>query len=665
MCGLTGFADPTGELAAAALHATVGRMAATLRHRGPDAGGTWADAEAGVALGFRRLAIIDLSDEGNQPMTSACGRYVAVFNGEIYNFRELRRQLEPAGPRFRGHSDTEVLLAGFTTWGVESTLRRCNGMFALAVWDREARVLQLARDRIGEKPMYYGWAGGAWLFGSELKALRAHPGFRAEIDRDALALYLRHKYVPAPFSIYRGIRKLPPGTLLTFDGAVPGQEPEPAPYWSPREAAEAGPDPRLEAGDATEQLDALLREAVGLRMEADVPLGAFLSGGIDSSTVVALMQAQSSRPVKTFTVGYEDPQFDEAADAMAVARHLGTDHTALCVTPRDCMEVIPRLPELYDEPFADSSQIAVYLVSELARRHVTVSLSGDGGDELFGGYNRYVWGPQAWRKAQRLPRPLRRAAAAALTSRSPESWEHLLRRLGRLAPGAANQRLAGDKLYKLARLFGVSRPEELYLELVSHWSEPLSLVVGARDLPTAPTEPERWARVPGPAEHMMFLDLITYLPDDILTKLDRASMGVSLEARVPLLDHRVVEFAWQVPLALKVRDGTAKWLLRQVLHRYVPPHLVERPKMGFGVPIDRWLRGPLRDWAEALLDRSRLASDGYLDPQPVRARWEEHLSGRRDWQYPLWDVLMFQAWLDETKAVARKPAYLVADKAWS
>jgi asparagine synthase (glutamine-hydrolysing) len=665
MCGLTGFVEPAMAAPAAELHARVGRMAATLRHRGPDAGGAWADAEAGVALGFRRLAIIDLSEEGNQPMVSACGRYVTVFNGEIYNFRELRQRLESAGHSFRGHSDTEVLLAAFSAWGVEPALRRCNGMFALAVWDRTSRVLQLARDRVGEKPMYYGWAGDVLLFGSELKALRAHPGFRAEIDRNALSLYLRYKYVPAPWSIYRGIRKLPPGTLLTLDCEVPGLLPEPAPYWSAREAAEAGPDHRMDVGEATEQLDALLRDAVGLRMEADVPLGAFLSGGIDSSTVVALMQAQSSRPVKTFTIGYEDQDFDEAVDARAVARHLGTDHTELCVTPRECIEAVPRLPALYDEPFGDSSQIAVYLVSELARRHVTVSLSGDGGDELFGGYNRYVWGPEMWRRTRRIPAPLRHAAAGLLTSRSPESWERLLRRAGRLSPRAANQRLAGDKLYKLAGLLGVDRPEELYLELVSHWKEPASVVLGAQEPPTPATDPSRWAGVPGPAEHMMYLDLVTYLPDDILTKLDRASMGVSLEARVPLLDHRVVEFAWRVPLEMKVRDGTAKWLLRQVLFRYVPAPLVERPKMGFGVPIDRWLRGPLRDWAETLLDRSRLAADGYLDPRPVRARWEEHLSGRRDWQYPLWDVLMFQAWLDESADRGRQPAYLVADNACS
>jgi asparagine synthase (glutamine-hydrolysing) len=663
MCGLTGFVEPARERPAAELRTTVGRMAETLRHRGPDAGGVWTDAAVGVALGFRRLAILDLSEEGNQPMISACGRYVTVFNGEIYNHKELRQQLEGVGHGFRGHSDTEVLLAAFSCWGVEQALRRCNGMFALAVWDRVSHVLQLARDRVGEKPMYYGWAGTALLFGSELKALRAHPAFRAEVDRDALALYFRHKYVPAPWSIYKGVSKLPPGTVLTVDCATTGELPTPRPYWSALAAAEAGVDRRRGIDETVEELDGLLRDAVALRMEADVPLGAFLSGGIDSSTVVALMQAQSGRPVKTFTIGYQDRDYDESVDALCVARHLGTEHTQLLVTPQECLAVILRLPTLYDEPFADSSQIAVYLVSELARRHVTVSLSGDGGDELFGGYNRYVWGPAVWHRARRIPRPLRRAAAGLLTARSPESWQRLLRRAGTLAPRSANQRLAGDKLHKVAGVLAAGRPEEIYLELVSHWKQPSSLVIGAHEQLTPVTDPSRWARVAGEAEHMMYLDLVTYLPDDILAKLDRASMGVSLEARVPLLDHRVVEFAWRVPLAMKVRDGSTKWILRQVLYRYVPPSLVDRPKMGFGVPIDRWLRGPLRDWAEALLEPSRLLAEGYLDPLPVRARWTEHLSGRRDRQYLIWDVLMFQAWLEES--TRQEPAYLTVDSACS
>jgi asparagine synthase (glutamine-hydrolysing) len=665
MCGLAGVIDCDRTTPAPQLKATVDHMAGTLAHRGPDAGGGWVDPSTGVGLGFRRLAILDLSDLGAQPMVSACGRYVIVFNGEVYNFGVLRGQLAAAGHTFRGHSDTEVLLAAISAWGVEPALRRSNGMFAFALWDRTLQVLHLARDRLGEKPMYYGWAGATFLFASELKALRAHPAFQAEVDRDALALYLRHKYVPAPWSIYRGVRKLPPGTLLTLNPRARGQDADPRPYWSAREVVETGGDRRLNPGEAVDELDHLLRDSVRLRMVADVPLGAFLSGGIDSSTVVALMQAQSSRPVRTFTIGYDDDDFDEAADALAVARHLGTQHTELYVSPSECMDVIPRLPALYDEPFADSSQIAMFLVSALARRHVTVSLSGDGGDELFGGYNRYLWAPAVWRRASRVPQPLRRAAASLLTSRSPEAWGRLLRRAGPLAPRSANQRLVGDKLYKLARVLDLGRSEDLYLELVSHWKEPGALLPGARELPTAVTDPARWARVPGVAEHMMYLDLVTYLPDDILTKVDRASMAVSLEARVPLLDHRVVELAWRLPLDLKVRNGTTKWLLRQVLHRYVPPHLVERPKMGFGVPIDRWLRGPLRDWAEALLDPRRLRAEGYLDPAPVAARWAEHLSGRRDWQYHLWDVLMFQCWLEETARPDRQPASVAADEACS
>jgi asparagine synthase (glutamine-hydrolysing) len=662
MCGLAGFVDCASDTPAEALAAVAGAMAVTLRHRGPDSGGVWTDPAAGVALGFRRLAIIDLTEDGNQPMTSGCGRYMAVFNGEIYNFGELRRQLAAAGHRFRGRSDTEVMLAAFTAWGVEAALTRLNGMFAFAVWDRRERLLQLAVDRAGEKPMYYGWAGTAFLFGSELKALRAYPGFRADIDRDALALYLRHKYVPAPWSIYQGVRKLPPATVLTIAADTPGHTPGPVPYWSARSVAEAGADHGLSPEEATDRLDELLRDAVARRMVADVPLGAFLSGGVDSSIVVALMQAQSSRPVRTFTIGYDDPDFNEAEDAKAVAGHLGTDHTELYVSPQDCMAVIPHLPRLYDEPFADSSQIAVFLVSELARRHVTVSLSGDGGDELFGGYNRYRWVPGVWRQTRRIPGPLRGAAARLLTSRSPEDWQRLLRRAGPLAPQAADHRLAGDKLHKLAGVLGLCSPEAIYLDLVSHWKQPNALVLGASEPLTAVTDPAQWADVPDVVEHMMYLDLVTYLPGDILVKLDRASMGVSLEGRVPLLDHRVIELAWRLPMGLKIRDGQTKWLLRKVLHRYVPRHLIERPKMGFGVPIDRWLRGPLREWAETLLASDRLRADGYLDSAQVRQCWADHLSGRRDLQYHLWDVLMFQAWLDETAAPA---SYLATDNAWS
>ncbi len=652
MCGITGFIDLARQTPAAELEATVARMAETLYHRGPDDGGTWVDEAAGVSLGFRRLSIIDLSPAGHQPMLSACGRYVGVFNGEIYNFRELRPELEAVGQRFRGRSDTEVLLGAISRWGIDAALRRFNGMFAFAVWDRETRRLYMARDRLGEKPLYYGRMGNTFLFGSELSALRAHPKFQADVDRDALALFLRHNCVPAPYSIYQRVHKLPPGTLMTLDTSEPNATPLLEPYWSVREVAERGNELpfRGTAAEAVEHLDALLRDAVKLRMVADVPLGVFLSGGIDSSTVVALMQAQSEQPVKTFTIGFEDQGYNEAAHAKAVAQHLGTEHTELYVTPDEVLAVIPELPQIYDEPFADSSQIPTFLVSALARRYVTVTLSGDAGDELFGGYNRYFWGRDIWRRVGWVPRPLAGAAAKALTSVSPSGWDTVFRKLDPVLPSAARQRNPGDKLHKLAEILAVDGPEAMYLGLASHWKDPTSVALNASEPPTALTARNRWAELPDFTQRMMYFDTVSYLPDDILVKVDRASMAVSLEVRVPLLDPRVVEFAWQVPLAMKIRNGSGKWLLRQVLHRYVPPALIERPKMGFGGPLDSWLRGPLRDWGEALLDERRLRTEGFFEPGPIRQKWLEHLEGKRNWQYYLWDVLMFQAWLEHHRA---------------
>jgi asparagine synthase (glutamine-hydrolysing) len=632
-------------------------MTDRLAHRGPDDHGAWIDAAAGIGLGFRRLAILDLSPAGHQPMISASGRFVITFNGEIYNFAELRTTLEGHGVRFRGHSDTEVIVEAVDRWGVAAVLPQLWGMFALALWDRERRVLAIARDRLGKKPLYYGRCGDTWLFGSELKALRAHPSFAAPIDRDALAAYLRFGYVPGPRSIHAGVAKLPAGSWCEL---ADGVEAVPRAYWSAREVARAGfGSPRAVTDEAAaDELDALLRDAVARRMVADVPLGAFLSGGLDSSTVVALMQAQSTRPVKTFTIGFAVEGYDEAQAARAVAQHLGTEHTELYVTPEEARAVIPRLPAIYDEPFADSSQIPTLLVAGLARRHVTVALSGDGGDELFAGYTRYTWAEDIWRRVGRLPSPVRGALAAGLRGVSPAAWDMLHDALRRVTAGPGVTH-AGDKIHKLAAIVGAASPDDLYRRLVSQWQNPAALVVRGREVPTllddASVEPE----FTDFTARMMFLDLVTYLPEDILVKVDRATMAVSLEGRCPLLDHRLVEFAWRLPMSLKRRDGTGKWLLRRVLHRYVPAPLVERPKMGFGIPIDHWLRGPLRDWADALLDARRLRDDGFLLPDPVQRAWREHLSGQRNHQYKLWAVLMFQAWLDHVRA-ERTPTFQAA-----
>jgi asparagine synthase (glutamine-hydrolysing) len=660
MCGIAGFLDARARSDQASLESLARRMADAQRHRGPDDAGTWADAAAGIAFGHRRLSIIDLSPEGHQPQLSADGRYVVCFNGEIYNYRSLRADLEQRGHRFRGHSDTSILLACIVEYGVAEALRRFNGMFAFALWDRRDRRLYLARDRLGEKPLYYGRLDdGTFAFASELKAIAAHPSFGGTIDRDALGLYLRHAYVPSPRCIYRGLAQLRPGTFVSVDATsvAKGIDPRPTAYWSVREAAERGLADRFRGSteEATEALDMLLRDAVKLRMEADVPLGAFLSGGIDSSTVVALMQAQSSRPVRTFSIGFHDAGFNEADHAKAVAQHLGTDHTELYLRPDDALAVIPRLPFIYDEPFADSSQIPTLLVSELARRHVTVSLSGDGGDELFGGYPRYPITRMLWDGIRWMPAPLRRRVAArSLATPRPVlgaafgGMTPALRRLG--ARGEI-----GEKLHPAAGLMQLPTGEALYDRLIARW--PDGTVLGA-DLPllTPATDAAGWPAVDHLVEWMMYVDSVMYLPDDILVKVDRASMSVSLEARVPLLDHRVVELAWRLPLALRLRLGSGKRLLRRVLHRYVPRAMVERPKMGFGVPIGSWLRGPLRDWAESLLDGRRLRDEGLLDAALVRERWDDHVHARRTWDHDLWTVLMLEAWLD----AQRRPASALA-----
>lgn len=651
MCGITGAWDPHGTFQS--LERVVSDMAAKLFHRGPDDSGVWVSSTDQIGLGHRRLAILDLTPQGRQPMLSACERFVTVFNGEIYNFLEVRVELETIGaaPAWRGHSDTEVLLAAVAHWGIEQTLKRLVGMFAIALWDRKEKTLTLARDRIGEKPLYYGRVGRTFVFGSELKAFAAHPEWSGTISRDALALYTRLCYVPSPFSIYSDVSKLPPGTLLTLHSSNLAQvnRINPVSFWSAREVVERGIRDRLALSDrdAVDELEFLLEQSIGLQMCADVPLGAFLSGGVDSSAVVAMMQKQSSRPIRTFTIGFTEPGYNEAEHAKLVAKHLGTEHTELYASSADALSVIPKLPALYDEPFSDSSQIPTFLVAQLARSAVKVSLSGDGGDELFGGYDRYAWTSDIWSKIGWLPRPLRLVLAAGISALSIQAWDQIFQTLSPLLPRALRLQSPGHKVHKLAEAIVVRNPEEMYLGFVSHWIRPSELVIGSREPLTALRDPTNWPTIPSVAERFMFVDLITYLPDDILVKVDRAAMGVSLETRVPLLDHRIVEFAAGLPLHMKIRGGRGKWLLRQVLYRHVPQDLIERPKMGFSIPLDSWLRGALRDWAEALLNEGRLKAEGYFNPEPIRKMWHEHLSGRRNWHHYLWDILMFQAWLEQ------------------
>ena len=650
MCGIAGFLEVSAVAAPGTRRECAKAMGDALTHRGPDDSDVFCDEASGIALAHRRLAVVDLSAAGHQPMHSHDGRLVIVYNGELYNSAEVRAELEKevGAVPWRGYSDTEVLIEAITAWGVKDALKRVVGMFAFAVWDRQDRRLTLARDRIGEKPLYYGRFGGTLLFGSELKALRAHPAFRAEVDRDVLALYVRHGYVPAPYSIYRRVSKLPAGCFAEFTAR--GEEPRIERYWSALQIALAGvAAPRREPESAlVDELDGLLRRAVRGQMVADVPLGAFLSGGIDSSTVVALMQAQSDRPVHTFTIGFAEAEYNEAEHAKAVATHLGTDHTELYVSPAQARDVIPRLPDIYCEPFADASQIPTFLVSQLARRHVTVALSGDAGDELFGGYNRYLLAQRIWRWLSLAPLPLRQLAVRALLGVPTTAWDGMLGALRFALPRMLRVPNPGDKAHKLATVLAQGDLDSVYRRLISQWPTPGEVVLGGVEPPTPLTRSDGLEALRRPLERMTYLDLVTYLPDDILVKVDRAAMAVSLETRVPLLDHRVVEFAWSVPTSHKIRDGRGKHLLREVLARYVPRELFDRPKMGFGVPIDQWLRGPLRDWAEHLLDPARLRREGYFAPAPVGKAWAEHLDGTRSNQYPLWVVLMFQAWLERT-----------------
>jgi len=646
MCGFSGWL--TQDNTQLDPQRTLIKMASAIAHRGPDDSGIWHDLDCSIGLAHCRLSIVDLSPAGHQPMHTASGRYVMVFNGEIYNHNKLRAELERNGkaPVWRGHSDTEILLAGIEAWGIEATIQRSIGMFAIALWDKHCRTLTLARDRIGEKPLYYGWQGDTFLFGSELKALKVHSAFRAdEIDRNALCLFLRYNYIPAPYSIYRGIAKLMPGCLLRV--SLEQRKPQIKAYWSGVETAVQGKAQPFSgsAEHAVTALESLLHDAVGQQMMADVSLGAFLSGGVDSSTIVALMQAQSSRPVKTFSIGFYDKLYNEATYAKAVAEHLGTDHTELYISPEDGIAVIPRLPTLYDEPFADASQIPTFLVSQAARQCVTVSLSGDAGDELFAGYNRYQLTASAWGKLSCIPRPVRQLIASIITQISPASWNRIAAALQGIVPAFGHWANVGEKLHKGADVMASQSADALYLGMTSCWQASANVVIDATEPATLVTENIPALDGLNRIERMMVFDLLTYLPDDILCKIDRAAMGLSLESRVPFLDHRVVEFAWHLPMEYKLRAGQTKWVLRQVLYRHVPKKIIERPKMGFGIPIDSWLRGPLRDWAENLLDESSLQQQGYFYSAPIRKKWAEHLSGKRNWQYQLWSVLMFQAWL--------------------
>ena len=629
MCGIAGIWGPSLQNDEA--EQIVGRMTYAIRHRGPDDEGVWSDGERGVALGHQRLSILDLTPSGHQPMASRDGRYVIVYNGEIYNFRELRDLLTTEGETFRGRSDTEVILAAISRWGLQEAVNRFVGMFAFVMWDRQEHQIHLVRDRFGEKPLYYGWMGKTLLFGSELKALQAHPAWVGTVDRDALTLYLRYGCIPAPHTIYKDVYKVRPAAIVTIS---PGGKFRSVHYWSLEDVIRNGLDNPIQ-GPESEILDELeqeLKRAIGQQMVADVPIGAFLSGGIDSSVVVALMQAQASQPVRTFTIGFESVDYNEAIYAKVLARYMGTEHTELYVSPSEARAVIPQLPSIYDEPFADSSQIPTFLVAQLARRDVTVALSGDGGDELFGGYNRYFLGSRIWKQLAPVPRFIRRAAAGAALSVPPAWWGRALGLIPALVPEAIRIPRAGERIHKLARAAGAATATEYYERLISFWPDPSQVVIGGEDVSTISKAGQGLVDSIPTIEEMMYHDTARYLPSDIMTKVDRATMAVSLESRAPFLDHRVVELGWKVPMGMKLRHGIGKVALRKVLFRHVPEKLLDRPKMGFGVPIGAWLRGPLSEWAGDLLSESRIRSAGYFDAPTITKAWKEHRAGTRNWR---------------------------------
>ena len=650
MCGIFGkFAASSGNISS--VKDRLEQMSRRVAHRGPDGSGIWVSDDARVGLGHRRLAILDLSEAGRQPMTSASGRYVMIYNGEVYNHRELRDELSAAS--WRGTSDSETILAAIDRWGIEKAVERFVGMFAFAIWDTNASELTLVRDRLGIKPLYYGFTSEGLTFSSELRAIAADPAFDATIDRESLARYMRYNCVPAPYTIYSNVRKLLPGTLVSFRCPKRSAARERT-YWSAQSLAHVGQSDPFTGTDAEaiDELDQLMRDSVKARMLSDVPIGAFLSGGIDSSAVTAIMQAQSATSIRTFSIGTKSDQFDEAPFARAVAEHLGTNHTETYVSADEALAVIPDLCRIFDEPFADSSQIPTHIVARIAREDVTVVLSGDGGDELFGGYNRHLWGVRLWKWMKRSPRLARKCVSRAVTMVGPTTWDRVFGRMQPVLPRAMRHRMPGYKLHKLANSLAASSPHDLYEQLVSQWSRPNEVVVLDES-----SKPENLVTAHAReglsdfASEMMLYDTEQYLPDDILTKVDRATMAVGLEARVPLLDHRIAEFAWRLPLSMKLRQGTSKWILRKVLERYVPREMFERPKSGFGIPLGDWLRGPLRDWAEDLLNPSQMAQEGYLRPEPIQRAWKRHLQGASNAEYALWTVLMFQDWLHHRNAV--------------